>query len=165
MTLGVDVHTNGIDAHTVSVDDGKGGYTPLDEKLAQLGNTGGSPAASSVTPASLDGYDAGTGHGKLVKVKADGNGFDFVDRFSGSYNDLNDKPTIPAAYTLPAAGNGLGGVKKGAAVATVASADAAVAAGEAPTKAEFDAVVGELNETKRQLNALIASLKASGSIG
>ena len=33
--------------------------------------------------------------------------------FSGSYNDLSDKPTIPAAYTLPAAtANALGGVKQ-----------------------------------------------------
>lgn len=30
-----------------------------------------------------------------------------------SYNDLEDKPTIPAAYTLPAAGSSLGGVKSG----------------------------------------------------
>ena len=33
--------------------------------------------------------------------------------FSGSYNDLTNKPTIPAAYTLPAAGSSLGGVKTG----------------------------------------------------
>lgn len=30
-----------------------------------------------------------------------------------SYNDLSDKPTIPSAYTLPAAGSSLGGVKTG----------------------------------------------------
>lgn len=32
---------------------------------------------------------------------------------SGSYNDLTNKPTIPSAYTLPAAGSALGGVKSG----------------------------------------------------
>jgi hypothetical protein len=32
---------------------------------------------------------------------------------SGSYNDLKNKPTIPAAYTLPPAGTSLGGVKSG----------------------------------------------------
>lgn len=68
-------------------------------------------------------------------------------------------------YTLPAAGTALGGVKKGTAVATVAAADATASAGDAPTKAEFDAVVAELNETKRQLNTLIGSLKAAGVIG
>lgn len=67
-------------------------------------------------------------------------------------------------YTLPAAGTALGGVKKGTAVATVTAADAVAAAGAAPTKAEYDAVVTELNETKRQLNALLASLKAAGTI-
>ena len=35
--------------------------------------------------------------------------------FSGSYNDLTDKPTIPSAYTLPtASASTLGGVKVGA---------------------------------------------------
>ena len=54
--------------------------------------------------------------------------------FSGSYNDLTDKPAIPGAYTLPAATTTtMGGVKKAAAVEAVASADAAVAAA-APTK-------------------------------
>lgn len=36
------------------------------------------PIAGSVTPASLGGYSSGTGHGKVVQVKADGSGFDFV---------------------------------------------------------------------------------------
>lgn len=39
------------------------------------------------------------------------------------------------------------------------------AAGTTPTKAEFDAVVTELNETKKKLNAALASLKAAGVIG
>lgn len=71
-----------------------------------------------------------------------------------------------SAYTLPAATTAaLGGVKKGAAVAAVSAADAAAAAGDTPTKAEFDAVVAELNETKKRLNAALASLKAAGVIG
>ena len=49
-------------------------------------------------------------------------------------------------------------------MAAVASADANPAAGEAPTKAEFDTVVTELNETKKQLNAALVSLKAAGII-
>ena len=69
-----------------------------------------------------------------------------------------------SAYTLPATTAALGGVMKGAAVAAVSAADAAAAAGDTPTKAEFDAVVAELNETKKQLNAALASLKAAGVI-
>lgn len=38
-----------------------------------------SPAVGSVTPASLGGYNADTGNGKVVQVKADGSGFAFVD--------------------------------------------------------------------------------------
>ena len=38
-----------------------------------------------------------------------------TSNFSGSYNDLTEKPTIPSAYTLPAASaSALGGVKQAA---------------------------------------------------
>lgn len=50
------------------------------------------PTAGSVTPASLGGYDASTGHGKTVQVKADGSGFDFVNPI-----------TVPTADTLAGA--------------------------------------------------------------
>ena len=142
----------------------------FDERGNPVDVVGGSsaPAAGSVTPASLGGYSSGTGHGKVVQVKADGSGFDFVapvtaptadtlagatdtgksllkatdaatarkaisagtSSFSGSYDDLTNKPTIPPAYTLPAAtAAALGGVKKGAAIPDLASgADAATIA-------------------------------------
>lgn len=65
---------------------------------------------------------------------------------SGSYNDLVNKPTIPSAYTLPAATTtALGGVKKGAAVTNVAA--------DADTAALVTSV-----------NALLASLRAAGII-
>lgn len=61
--------------------------------------------------------------------------------FSGSYNDLTDKPTIPEAYELPTAtAEALGGVKKAAAVADAT-----------------DDAVGTLN-------ALLASLRAAGMV-
>lgn len=49
-------------------------------------------------------------------------------------------------------------------VAAVASADGVAAAGANPTKAEFDAVVTLANETKAQLNTVIARLKTAGII-
>ena len=53
-----------------------------------------------------------------------------TSNFSGSYNDLSDKPSIPSAYKLPAASaSALGGVKQVDYVADPA--------GEMPTKAEF----------------------------
>lgn len=70
---------------------------------------------------------------------------------------------IPAAYTLPAAGTALGGVKKGAAVAAVAVADPPAAAA-APTKAEYDLLLAYAKSLKTTLNQLVASLKASGAI-
>lgn len=58
----------------------------------------------------------------------------------------------------------LTGNPRQAAVANVASANSVAAAGSAPTKAEFDAVVAEANETKAQLNAVLAALRAAGII-
>ena len=55
-------------------------------------------------------------------------------------------------------------VKKSSAVSAVASANATAAAGSAPTKAEFDAVVALANELKTQVNDLIAKAKAAGQM-
>lgn len=80
--------------------------------------------------------------------------------FSGSYDDLTGKPTIPTAATTTVAGL----VKKSSAVSAVASASAAAAAGDAPTKAEFDAVVTLVNELKTQVNDLITKAKTAGQM-
>lgn len=55
-------------------------------------------------------------------------------------------------------------VKKASGVAAVASADAVQAAGETVSKAEFGKAVAVANECKKQLNALLANLKAAGTI-
>lgn len=56
-----------------------------------------------------------------------------TSNFSGSYNDLSEKPTIPGEYTLPAATESeLGGVKQVGYVADPA--------GDTPTKAEYIAL-------------------------
>lgn len=69
-----------------------------------------------------------------------------------------------AAGVLPtnATASKAGLVKQAAAVAPVAAADAAAAAAETVTKAEFDKVVAVANEAKKQVNALIAAGKAAG---
>lgn len=129
-----------------------------DGNPVDIAGGGDAPAAGSVTPASLSGYDADTGHSKMVRVKADGSGFDFVDDSvtppSGSITTsmlkagcvntsaIADKQVtaakladgvIPDAYTLPAATTAaIGGVKQAAYVADPA--------GDAPTKAEFIAL-------------------------
>lgn len=53
---------------------------------------------------------------------------------------------------------------KQAAIAAIATADAAAAAGEAPTKAEFDPVVALANANKAKINAVLAALKSAGII-
>lgn len=46
-----------------------------------------------------------------------------------------------------------------AALTPTAAADAVAAAGAAPTKAEYDAVVALANELKHDLNAVVAALQ------
>lgn len=55
-------------------------------------------------------------------------------------------------------------VKKASNTAAVSSADATQAAGDAPTKAEFDAVVALLNECKAQLNDHLSKVKSAGQM-
>ena len=70
-----------------------------------------------------------------------------------------------AAYTLPAAtASVLGGVKMAATTPDVNASAAAAAAGDAPTKAEFDAVVSLANATRATLNALLGRLEAAGIV-
>lgn len=57
-----------------------------------------------------------------------------------------------------------GVVKKASNTAAVSSADATQAAGDAPTKAEFDAVVALLNECKAQLNDHLSKVKTAGQM-
>lgn len=65
---------------------------------------------------------------------------------SGSYTDLINKPTIPSAYTLPAATTTtLGGVKKGTSVADVSA------------EADVSALI-------TSVNALLESLRTAGII-
>ena len=87
---------------------------------------------------------------------------DFIIQPAGRKKHKTGAMDVPARLWNPDGTpfTAFGGVKKGTAVA-----DVAVSAGAAPTKAEFDTVVAELNETKRQLNTLIGSLRTAGVIG
>lgn len=68
-----------------------------------------------------------------------------------------------SSYTLPAAtADALGGVKLAAVTPQVKPADAAQAAGDAPTKAEFDAVVALANANKAAINSVINAMRAAG---
>lgn len=146
-------------------------------------------AAGAVTPAKLSGYDPATGHGMVPRVKADGSGFDLValpavpaaptaDTLTGATATgrallkATDAATARTAigagipYTLPAATTAaLGGVKKGATVGAVTATDPAAAAGETPTKAEFDTLAAYAKALKATVNQLVASLKTAGIIG
>ncbi|EDN83112.1 hypothetical protein BIFADO_01404 [Bifidobacterium adolescentis L2-32] len=87
----------------------------------------------------------------------------FVDA-KGKPTDIGGSAAAP--YVLPAAAeNALGGVKL-ANVASAGNANAAVgvAAGDAPTKAEHDALVAAYNDLAKRVNALVAGLVAAGVV-
>lgn len=86
----------------------------------------------------------------------------FVD---GDDNPVNVGPTS-TPYVLPAAAeNTLGGVKlANVTISGTANASVAAAASTAPTKAEYDALVGAYNDLARRVNALVAGLVAAGSV-
>lgn len=72
-----------------------------------VGNTGKAvlAAANGITPGNLASYDSSTDHGKVLQVKADGTGFDFVD-MTAAYTDaaavnaVKNKANIKALANL-----------------------------------------------------------------
>ena len=63
----------------------------------------------------IDGTYAGRVFTRSMKNRNPNGSWNLLSTFSGSYRDLADKPTIPAAYNLPVANqNTLGGIKVGA---------------------------------------------------
>jgi hypothetical protein len=67
------------------------------------------------------------------------------------------------AYLNPGAGASREG-KQTAAVTNAAAATAAAAAGATPTKAEFDALLADVNALRTKLNALLAAMRTSGQL-
>ena len=68
----------------------------------------------------IDGTYAGRVFTRKI-LKRNASAWNLLSTFSGSYRDLADKPTIPAAYNLPVANqNTLGGIKVGAGLSITA---------------------------------------------
>lgn len=77
--------------------------------------------------------------------------------------DGDGKHVDVGGYTLPAATTAaIGGVKEAAVTPLVAAANATAAAGDAPTKAEFDALVTLANANKAAINSLINTARSAG---
>lgn len=114
--------------------------------IAENYSTGEAPAAPTV-----DSLGGATDTGKALMKAADADAARKAigagtSNFSGNYDDLKSKPSIPGAYTLPAATDkALGGVKKAAAVTFTAEGATAETCATA-------------------IAAIIANLKAAGSM-
>ena len=84
---------------------------------------------------------------------------------TGSYNDLTDKPSIPSAYTLPAAtSSALGGVKSGGNISVATDGTVTV---NSATKATRDAsgnVITTTYATKSQITDLDSTSSGSGAV-
>lgn len=88
----------------------------------------------------------------------------FVDDSDNPVNVTGGSASTP--YVLPAAAeNALGGVKlANVTISGTASTSVAAATGAAPTKAEYDALVGAYNDLAKRVNALVAGLVAAGVV-
>lgn len=126
-------------------------YDIEDDKVTPLSTTKGAAAtgtpstvtAANITDASATGRSVLTAKDAAAARTAIGAG---TSSFSGSYNDLTNKPTIPAAYTLPAAtASAIGGVKQAAGVNDLAAG------------ADATAIVTAVNQ-------LFANLRAAGTL-
>lgn len=130
-----------------------------DGNPVDIGSGSSTPAAGSITPVLLNGYNAGTGHSKMVKVKADGSGFDFVNDSTtpaagsvtnamlagGITADKLAKGVVPAA-PVAATQTTAGLVKQAAPIAALA------------TGATLEQLVTAFND-------LVAKCKAAGFFG
>ncbi|GAA0637275.1 hypothetical protein GCM10009535_12010 [Streptomyces thermocarboxydovorans] len=67
------------------------------------------------------------------------------------------------AYLNPGAGAAREG-KQTAAVPNAAAATAEPAEGSTPTKAEYDALLDDVNALRTKLNALLTAMRASGQL-
>ncbi|MFF9568495.1 hypothetical protein [Streptomyces sp. NPDC014685] len=65
-------------------------------------------------------------------------------------------------YLNPSAGAAREGGRQAGAVPNAAAATAAAAAGETPTKAEYDALLADANALRTTVNALLAAMRAAG---
>lgn len=92
---------------------------------------GSTPATGSVTPAALSGYDPGTGHSMVPRVKSDGSGFDFVA--------LPFVPAAPTADTLTGATDTGRAVLK---AANAAAARTAIGAGTSSFSGKYTDLTG-----------------------
>ena len=88
----------------------------------------------------------------------------FVDGTDTPVNVAAGADSTP--YVLPpAAETALGGVKLAKiTVSGAANASVKAAAADAPTKVEYDALVGAYNDLAKRVNALVAGLVAAGSV-
>ncbi|MBW3093109.1 hypothetical protein KIH79_09285 [Bifidobacterium sp. 82T10] len=131
MSQAVEFHhlTSGVtnDAHQAVIETQ---FLDADGNPVDLGGGSAVPANGSLTPAMLAGYDAGTGHGRIPQVKADGSGFDLIDpaTLKGAKGDPG--PTGPAGAAGARGATGPAGPAGAAGKSVTAIALTADAAGK-----------------------------------
>lgn len=84
------------------------------DNALNVAGSGDLPTTGGIVPIAMGGTGATTTAGARTNLGVSATA-DFANvAFSGAYDDLTNKPTIPAAYTLPnATSSTLGGVKVG----------------------------------------------------
>lgn len=139
----------------------EGGSSKVFEQPVKLVNSDGSDFTGGSGTYTLPLASAST----LGGVKVGANGSLSVDSQSQqifiSNSGVTTEKIADGAVTSAKLGSDVLKVQRLNGMFTVQSADAAAAAGDAPTKAEFDAVVALANECKKTLNDLRGNLQAA----
>ena len=92
----------------------------------------------------IDGTYVGRVFTRSMKNRNPNGSWNLLSTFSGSYRDLADKPTIPAAYNLPIANqNTLGGIKVGAGLSITADGILSATGGGTADSVNWENVVGK----------------------
>ena len=92
----------------------------------------------------IDGTYVGRVFTRSMKNRNPNGSWNLLSTFSGSYRDLADKPTIPAAYNLPVANqNTLGGIKVGAGLSITADGILSATGGGTADSVNWENVVGK----------------------
>lgn len=123
----------------------------------KIGTSANDAKAGNYSPTVNDVSDASDIGKLLIKATDESDARSIIgagtSSFSGSYNDLSNKPDIPSPYTLPSATTStIGGVKMAEGVSEITESEAE----------ELEALKNDLNSLIVAFNTLTENLEGSG---
>lgn len=116
--------------------------------------------AGILTPAAVAGYDASMDHSRIPVVTADGSKFEFIVNPSATIA-ANQQGVAANAAAIKTLQGRVAVVTTPTGAAAYSGGAATAASGDAPTKAEFNALVTKYNALQTSYTALLGILKTA----